>query len=631
MSHSHPIRTDQHGIPRVPAHTHPTRFTAARRNKGSELLAFGFGALALCVAPQAAANVLEICDGKTATIINAGSTAKIGACNAQGKNDTTFLLASNGDGAAVHGHDNGTLTLRGNNGVQIHGQASLNGNKLTRLAAGTADTDAVNFGQLRPLQDSLKQANGTLGTLEQNLGTASSSIASLSTDLDGANKHIAGLKSGLDTSNGNIAKLSGNLDTASSHLANLKNGLDTASSSITRIDNDLSASKASITHLLGALGGGATVDAAGNVVQPTYKIQGRDRTGVDGALSALDAGLDTASAQIARLDSGLGNGSAGLLRQAAPGEDITLAKDLDGERLNIAGSVDEPIVGGGTVKKIKDRRLTGLAAGSADNDAVNLGQLKDSGLFDRDGTARHAVIYDRADKAMVSFGGSGGTVLANVAPGLIAADSMQAVNGGQLHTLREDLRGKWQGLDGRVGKLETSVAHADHHRHTPGATDNGGTATAAVGQNDNTPHHTETPTLNPNTAPHGLTPAPAPSTQPQRIAHVAAGTARTDAANWGQVQEAVGQVRHWTQRRFARMDRRIAGMGAMGAAMAQMAFSAQGIAMTSRVAVGVGRQGNRSAVALGYSHQLHPNLHVSLGGASSGSDASMGAGLALGW
>ncbi|MBT2116958.1 YadA-like family protein [Dyella sp. LX-66] len=629
MSHRHPTHLNQHSTTCVHAIPHANRVAARRRNKGSELLAFGFCALALCVAPQAAANVLEICNGKTATIINAGSTAKIGTCNAQGKNDTTFLLASNGDGAAVHGHDNGTLTLRGNNGIQIHGQTSLNGNRLTSLAAGIADADAVNVGQLRPLQNSLQQANDTLGALEKSVGTANSSIASLSTGLDGANKHIAGLKSGLDTSNGNLAKLSGNLDTASSHLARLKSGLDSASSSISRIDNDLSASKASITHLLGALGGGATVDAAGNVVQPTYTIQGRDRTGVDGALNALDAGLDTANAQIARLDSGLGNGSAGLLRQAAPGGDITLAKDLDGKRLNIAGSFDEPIAGGGTAKKIKDRRLTGLAAGSADNDAVNLGQLKDSGLFDRDGTARHAVIYDGADKAMVSFGGSGGTVLANVAPGLIAAGSTQAVNGGQLHTLREDLQGQLHGLDGRVGQLETSGA--GHHDDMSRTANDTATTAQAKSQNDNANHRAETGTASHTVADRGHTASANPATQPRQIAHVAPGTARTDAANWGQVQDAIGDVRHWTRRRFAQMDRRIAGMGAMGASMAQMAFSAQGLAKTNRVAVGVGRQGSRSAVALGYSHQLHANLNLSLGGAASGDDASMGAGLALGW
>ncbi|NII73754.1 autotransporter adhesin [Dyella sp. SG562] len=662
MSPRYPIRLNRHGTPCVHATRHTGRGAARRPGQGGDLLAVGFGALALCVTIQIRANVLEICDGNTATTITAGSTAKVGKCNAQGKNGTTFLLASNGDGAAVHGHDNGTLTLRGNNGVQIHGQASLNGNKLTSLAAGTADADAVNFGQLRPLQDSLKQTSGTLGTLEKNLGAASSSIASLSTGLDGANKHIAGLKSGLDTSNSSIARLSGNLDTANSHLAglnsrldtsngniarlsshldtanndlvNLKSGLATASSSIARLDSDLGASNAHITRLLGVLGGGATVDAAGNVVQPIYRIQGREHTGVDGALNALDAGLDNANTHIARLDGSLGNGSAGLLRQAAPGEDIMLAKDLDGERLNIAGSFDDATAGGGTVTKIKDRRLTGLAAGSADNDAVNLGQLKDSGLFDRDGTARHAVIYDGADKAMVSLGGSGGTVLANVAPGLIAAGSTQAVNGGQLHTLREDLQGQLHGLDGRVGQLETSGA--GHHDDMSRTANDTATAAPAKSQNGNANHRAETGTASHTVADRGhtasSTPASStPAAQPRPIAHVAPGTARTDAANWGQVQDAIGDVRHWTRRRFAQMDRRIAGMGAMGAAMAQMAFSAQGLAKANRMAVGVGRQGSRSAVALGYSHQLHANLNLSLGGAANGDDTSMGAGLALGW
>ena len=117
----------------------------------------------------------------------------------------------------------------------------------------------------------------------------------------------------------------------------------------------------------------------------------------------------------------------------------------------------------------------------------------------------------------------------------------------------------------------------------------------------------------------------------RQIANVAAGTLRTDAANWGQVQDAVRGVRDWANRRIERLDNRIDRMGAMSAAYSQMAFSATGIDTPNRFGVGVGMQGGKAAVALGVSHQFSPHVNVSFGGSASGPDASVGAGMAIGW
>jgi trimeric autotransporter adhesin len=117
----------------------------------------------------------------------------------------------------------------------------------------------------------------------------------------------------------------------------------------------------------------------------------------------------------------------------------------------------------------------------------------------------------------------------------------------------------------------------------------------------------------------------------RQITNVAAGTQRTDAANWGQVQDAVNGVQDWANQKFTQMDRRINSMGAMSAAYGQMAFSAQGIDKPSRIGVGVGMQNGQSAIAVGYSRQIKPNLNVSFGGAASANDVSVGAGMAFGW
>jgi len=119
--------------------------------------------------------------------------------------------------------------------------------------------------------------------------------------------------------------------------------------------------------------------------------------------------------------------------------------------------------------------------------------------------------------------------------------------------------------------------------------------------------------------------------QERQITNVAAGTQRTDAANWGQVQDAVNGVRDWADQKFHQVDKRINRMGAMSAAYGQMAFSAQGLETKNRLGVGVGTQGGQSAIALGYSRQLQPNMNLSFGGSASSGDVSVGAGMSFGW
>jgi autotransporter adhesin len=153
----------------------------------------------------------------------------------------------------------------------------------------------------------------------------------------------------------------------------------------------------------------------------------------------------------------------------------------------------------------------------------------------------------------------------------------------------------------------------------------------------------------------------------RQITNVAAGTQATDAANVGQVDEALataktyadaGDVqtlsaakayadqkfldsgvsqadfnsfRNQVDDRFRTVDKRLDQVGAMGSAMSQMAFSTQGINQPNRLGVGVGGYGGRTALAVGYSRQVGSNTNVTFGGAVSGNESSAGVGVGIGW
>ena len=94
----------------------------------------------------------------------------------------------------------------------------------------------------------------------------------------------------------------------------------------------------------------------------------------------------------------------------------------------------------------RERQITHVAAGSQDTDAVNVMQLR--GALDLiNGLDLAAVVYDEDAGGVVNYGrvtlGGGqaanGTVLANLAGGTIGANSMEAINGGQLFGLGQSL------------------------------------------------------------------------------------------------------------------------------------------------------------------------------------------------
>jgi len=88
-----------------------------------------------------------------------------------------------------------------------------------------------------------------------------------------------------------------------------------------------------------------------------------------------------------------------------------------------------------------------------------------------------------------------------------------------------------------------------------------------------------------------------------------------------------GEVDH----RFREQDRRIDRQGAMGAAMLNMATSAAGIRTQNRVGVGVGFQNGESALSIGYQRAISDRAVITVGGAFSGDETSVGLGAGFGW
>ncbi|OED15238.1 hypothetical protein A9Z05_15300 [Burkholderia sp. A2] len=329
--------------------------------------------------------------------------------------------------------------------VTLGGAGATTPVALKNVADGVDKHDAVNVGQL--------QSAGVLTPIDPT--NPGKGLTSLAVTYD---KHADG------SANFDQITLKGANGTT---LSNVKAGAVNATSMDAVNGSQLYGASKSVAD---ALGGGSTVDANGNVTNPTYTVNDKTYNNVGDAIE--------------NISSSLVHGSIGLVQQDADTREITVAKDTDGTSVNFTGTAG-------------DRVLTGVGAGAVSatsRDAINGAQLHGTAqsvadvigggtTVDADGkladtsievngskyktvaeavqaaaqygaTDSLAVRYDlnkdgTPNYGSVTLGGSGAAPvrLGNVADGSSRYD---AVNFGQLSELND----KIGGLDDRVGELE---------------------------------------------------------------------------------------------------------------------------------------------------------------------------------
>lgn len=194
-----------------------------------------------------------------------------------------------------------------------------------------------------------------------------------------------------------------------------------------------------------AIGSGATVTGADAVAIGRRSVADRANT--------LSVGSTGAERQIVNVASGTQDTDAVNVSQLKAAGLV----DENGDAMNAvvydsAGKDSVTLGGKSAAKKVK---LKNVADATQDDEAVNLGQLKATGLVDGGGNALDAVVYDAgSDRGVVTFGGKGGTLLTNVRDGVIATGSRDAVNGGQIAALRDSLQTQVTNIDNRVTNIE---------------------------------------------------------------------------------------------------------------------------------------------------------------------------------
>jgi autotransporter adhesin len=367
-----------------------------------------------------------------------------------------------------------------------------------------------------------------------------------------------------------------------------------------------------------ALGAGARVDQSGGVALGTYAIVTEDalESVALGAYSyasergVVSFGSDSLKRRLTNVAHGVAQHDAATIGQ------LRGALSALGGNIDANGNVTTP----GFNIQGQHQNTVNDALTTLDSAVVTTGSR-----MDRVETQLRSVFQEtpstRSDgTAQLTLAGANGMVISNVANGLIAAGSREAVNGGQLHAVQQQLNGRMDGLEQRVDGQPQSRALA--------------TASAApTEQVTPTPEASDSPQV--ASAGEGTSPAPQPKSKKD---DTPSPTPQVDTA---ELEKMLARANEYTdgaisnfERRLDKMDKRFNRMAAMSSAQTAMAMNTAGLATYNRLGAGVGYAEGESAMAVGYQRVLNEkgSATFSLNGAFTNSgERSMGVGVGIGW
>ncbi|NJC04643.1 autotransporter adhesin [Sphingomonas kaistensis] len=512
--------------------------------------------------------------------------------------------------------------------------------QITNVADGTAASDAATVGQLQAIaaqlsNNAVQYSNssntsvvlaGAGGTTVSNVAagavTASSSDAVNGSQLFATNQLVAGNTTNITTLQGDVSQLQTDVANNSSAITNLQTSVAGNTSAITTLQTDVSNLQTNVagntTAITNLQSGLATTNVAVSNLQTNV---GAIQTSVSSnttAISNLQATVGGNTTAITSLQTAVaGNTTAITNLEANVAGNSSAITSL---QTNVAGNTTsianlQTSVSGNTTA------ITNLSIDVAGNTA-DIGQLEDVMLdvrADLDALAQTVADLDLGNAGPVRYSNAatptqdnGGTPtndvtlvgaapgpvrVHNVAAGVVAAGSTDAVNGGQLAATNVTVAAAQQTATQALQASQNAVAYDSSARTS--VTLGGSGASQAV-----------------------------------QLRNVAAGTLGTDAVNLNQVRDladtALRSANNYTDQRLAafsfdlgeaRKEARAGAAAALAAAGMPQAMDAG----ANMLAAGVGTYGGKTAIAIGGSHRTENGKAVFRIGVTYDSNSKVGA------
>ncbi|ASL44579.1 Adhesin Ata autotransporter [Burkholderia sp. AD24] len=577
-------------------------------------------------------------------------------------------------------------------GTEVNFTGTAGDRMLTGVAAGTVDNAAVNLAQLKGAIDGL----GGGASVDPTTGAVTGPTYNV-TNIDGTTTEVHNVGDAITTIDGRVTNIDGRVTNVEGDITNIMNGtsgmvqqaaagekltvgkdtdgkvVDFAGTAGERQLTGVAAGAVNATsvdaingaQLFGvsqsvadAMGGGSTVNPDGTISAPSYVVDGTTVNNVGDAITNIDGRVTQNAGDISTINNTLNNitNGAGIKyfhanstladSQALGMESVAIGGNAQSRAANsvalgsnsVADRANSVSVGSAG----NERQITNVAAGTADTDAVNVAQLKASGIINPNGTTNTAVTYDNNPDGTTNYssitmgdGVDGGTTIHNVAEGTAGND---AVNVNQMNEAISSVTNMAQAAN-------NPMFSADGNRDTEGAIASGTHATA-MGANANASAANSVALGANSVADRANTVSVGSAGNERQITNVAAGTATTDAVNVGQMNESIGAAvgnlpagmtaKDYTDQQFNAVQsgvNQVARGAYSGVAAATALSMIPDVDLGKTIAVGVGTANYKGyqATAIGASVRITQNLKAKLGAGISAAGTTVGVGASYQW
>jgi autotransporter adhesin len=407
-----------------------------------------------------------------------------------------------------------------------------------------------------------------------------------------------------------------------------------------------------------AMGGGSTVNPDGTITPPSYVVDGTTVNNVGDAITNIDGRVTQNTTDISNINNTLNNISTGggityfhanstlADSQATGAESVAIGGNAQSLAANSVAIGSNSVADRANTVSVgaagNERQITNVAAGTADTDAVNVSQLKASGIINPNGTTNKAVTYDNnADGTTnynsITMGGgvAGGTTIHNVAAGTAGDD---AVNVNQMNAAISS-------VTNIANAANNPMFAADGNRDTEAAVARG-THSTAMGANASATAANSVALGANSVADRANTVSVGSAGNERQVTNVAAGTATTDAVNVGQLNDSIGAAvgnlpagmtaKNYTDQQINSVQNsvnQVAKSAYAGIAAATALTMIPDVDQGKTIAVGIGggTYKGSQAVALGVSARITENLKMKAGAGTSSSGATVGVGASYQW
>ncbi|WP_425318946.1 YadA-like family protein, partial [Pseudomonas nitroreducens] len=472
----------------------------------------------------------------------------------------TTNLSSGAIGMVQQSAAGENLTVgKDSDGAAVDFLGTAGARKLINVADGTVAADskeAVNGGQLFSTNQDVAQNTTDIAGNTAAITGLDGRVTQNSSDIASNAASITGLDGRMNNVEGNITSITTNLSSGAIGMVqqsaageNLTVGKDSDGAAVDFLGTAGArklinmADGAVAADSQEAVNGGQLFSTNQGVAQNTADIAGNTAaiTGLDGrvtqnssdiasnaaSISGLDGRMGSVEGDITSITTNLSSGTIGMVQQSAAGENLTVGKDSDGAAVDFLGTAGarklinvadgtvaadskEAVNGGQLFSTNQDvaqnttdiagntaaitgldgrvtqnssdiasnaASITGLDGrmGSVEGDITSITTNLSSGaigMVQQSAAGENLTVGKDSDGAAVDFlGTAGARKLINVADGTVAADSKEAVNGGQLFSTNQDVAQNTAdiagntaaitGLDGRVTGIDSRVTNVE--------------------------------------------------------------------------------------------------------------------------------------------------------------------------